>query len=62
MTTPDSHILNSNAYPGGGNRGVQSYVPAPQGVPRRACPYSPYIRECQRAIRFRECSSRVGRE
>lgn len=33
MTTPDSHIPNSNAYPSGGNRGVQSYVPAPQGVP-----------------------------
>ena len=33
MATPDSHIPNSNAYPSGGNRGVQSYVPAPQGVP-----------------------------
>ena len=41
MTTPDSHIPNSNAYPGGGNRGVQSYVPAPQGVPQAGVPAQP---------------------
>lgn len=62
MTTPDSHIPNSNAYPGGGNWGVQSYVPAPQGVPRRECPYSPYIRGCRRAIRMRGPGRRVGQE
>ena len=41
MTTPDSHIPNSNAYPSGGNRGVQSYVPAPQGVPQAGVPAQP---------------------
>lgn len=41
MTTPDSHIPNSNAYPGGGNWGVQSYVPAPQGVPQAGVPAQP---------------------
>jgi len=44
MTTPDSHIPNSNAYPSGGNRGVQSYVPAPQGVPQAGVPAQPRCR------------------
>lgn len=44
MTTPDSHIPNSNAYPGGGNWGVQSYVPAPQGVPQAGVSAQPRCR------------------
>ena len=62
MTTPDSHIPNSNAYPGGGNWGVQSYVPAPQGVPQAGVPAQPIYQGCRRAIRIRGPGRRVGRE